>query len=161
MNVDSKTWRVLVLGFGNPGRQDDGLGPAAAQAIEQWQLPGVNVEANYLLNIEDAAAAAEYDQVLFIDAAAKGPEPFEMRPVEPASSMAFTSHIVPPEAILAICKQCYDCAPEAWLVAIRGYEFELIEELTDRAKTNLQQALAHIRGCFRSGFNAKSVERAL
>jgi hydrogenase maturation protease len=27
--------RVLVLGYGNPGRQDDGLGPAAVAEIEK------------------------------------------------------------------------------------------------------------------------------
>jgi hydrogenase maturation protease len=27
--------RVLVIGYGNPGRQDDGLGPAAAAEIEK------------------------------------------------------------------------------------------------------------------------------
>src|SRR5262245_35669400 len=108
MRLDSTPPRVLVLGYGNPGRQDDGLGPAAALAIEKWQVPGVTVEANYLLNIEDAAAAAEHDEVLFIDAALEGQEPFEMRKVEPAGSIAFTSHIVAPEVILAICKKCYD-----------------------------------------------------
>jgi hydrogenase maturation protease len=149
--------RILVLGYGNPGRQDDGLGPAAAEAIEQWRLPGVNVEVNYLLNIEDAAEAAEHDEVLFIDAAADGPEPFEMHEVMPASSMTFTSHVVPPSTILAICDQCYQRVPEAWLLAIRGYEFELIEELTDAAQDNLEKALTYIRRWFHAVFFAPPV----
>lgn len=156
MSFDSVLRRILVLGYGNPGRQDDGLGPVAALAIETWQMPGVKVEANYLLNIEDAAEAAEHDEVLFIDAAAEGPEPFAMRTVEPAGSTAFTSHIVQPEVILAICKQCYDRVPEGWLLAIRGYEFELIEELTDRARRNLEMALDHARHCLQAGFVARA-----
>jgi hydrogenase maturation protease len=149
MNIDLSGCRVLVLGYGNPGRQDDGLGPAAAQALEQLRLPNVRVETGYQLNIEDAAAAVEHDAVLFIDAAAEGPEPFELRQVEPASGMAFTSHIVPPGVLLAICRQCYGRAPRAWLLAIRGYEFELAEGLTERATANLQQALALVERCFR------------
>lgn len=142
--------RILVLGYGNPGRQDDGLGAAAAETIEGWHLPGVTVEANYLLNIEDAAEAVEHDEVLFIDAAAEGLEPFELRRAEPAGSMAFTSHIVQPEVLLAICQQCYRRVPRAWLLAIRGYEFELIEELTDRARSNLEEALTRARALLQS-----------
>lgn len=144
--------RILVLGYGNPGRQDDGLGPLAAGAIAAWRLPGVTVETNYLLNIEDAADVAEHDLVLFIDAAAAGPGPFELRRAVPAVSTAFTSHIVPPETILAISEQCYGRAAEGWALAIRGYEFELIEELTEPARRNLEQALAHARQCFETGF---------
>jgi len=157
MSSNAASRRILVLGYGNPGRQDDGLGPAAAAAIEQWQLPGVMVETNYMLNIEDAALAANHDLVLFIDAAAQGADAFQMQQIELAASMAFTSHIVPPATILAICKQCYDRVPEAWLLAIRGYEFELLEGLTERGRGNLEQALAHAHRCFQSGFVATAV----
>lgn len=142
--MNAKTKRILVLGYGNPGRQDDGLGPAAAEAIERMRLPGVDVEQNYLLNIEDAADAVEHDHVLFVDAAEAGPEPFAVREVVPADEMAFTSHIVKPEVILAICQKCYGRVPQAALIAIRGYEFDLCEELSDRARTNLEQAVAYL-----------------
>ncbi|MBV8574206.1 MAG: hypothetical protein JOZ58_04080, partial [Acetobacteraceae bacterium] len=36
--------RVLVLGYGNPGRQDDGLGPAAVAEIDRRAFPGVLVQ---------------------------------------------------------------------------------------------------------------------
>src|SRR5262249_29181371 len=124
--------RILVLAYGNPGRQDDALGPAAAAAIGHLNLPSVKVEINYLLNIEDAADAAQHDVVLFIDASANGPEPFEMKKFFPADKTTFTSHIVKPEVILAICKKCYGRSPKGLLLAIRGYEFELMEELTER-----------------------------
>lgn len=144
--------RILVLGYGNPGRQDDGLGPAAAEAIARWNLPGVTVESSYLLTIEDAAEAALHEQVLFIDASQEHAEPFELRRVEPAPSMAFSSHIVGPQTVLAICEQCYGRAPAGWLLAIRGYEFALAEGLTAPARTNLERALAHLTSCFQSGF---------
>lgn len=137
--------RVLVLGYGNPGRQDDGLGPAAAEALERLYLPGVDIEINYLLNIEDAADAVAHDRVVFVDAAATGPEPFAVRDLVPAEEMAFTSHIVKPEVILAICQKCYGRVPQASLIAIRGYEFELREELSQGARTNLEQAVAYLR----------------
>jgi len=66
---------VLVIGYGNPGRRDDGLGPALAERLQELRLPGVDVDADYQLTVEDAAAAAEHDVVVFADAAQAGPEP--------------------------------------------------------------------------------------
>lgn len=44
--------RILLIGYGNPGRGDDGLGPALAAAIEAMELPGVTVEADYQLMVD-------------------------------------------------------------------------------------------------------------
>ena len=73
--------RVLVLGYGNPGRQDDGLGPAAAAEIGKLDWPGVTACDNYQLVIEDAVEIAEHDVVWFVDAARSGAEPYEVRPL--------------------------------------------------------------------------------
>ncbi len=143
---DIRAPRVLVLGYGNPGRQDDGLGPAAAAEIGKLGWPGVTACDNYQLVIEDALEIAEHDVVWFVDAARCGAEPYEVRPLSAASDIAFTSHLVKPEALLAIADQYYGKSPEAYLVGIRGYEFEFLEGLTDRASSNLAQAVALIRG---------------
>jgi DNA-binding ferritin-like protein len=42
---------------------------------------------------------------------------------------------------LAIARQCYGHAAQAHLLAIRGYEFAFIEEMTEQANENLQAAL--------------------
>ena len=137
--------RVLVLGYGNPGRQDDGLGPAAAAAIEKLHWPGVTTCDNYQLVIEDALEIADNDIVWFVDAARNGAEPFDVRPLSAAPAVAFTSHLVRPEALLAIADRCLGRSPEAYLVAIRGYEFEFLEGLTDRAADNLARAVTLTR----------------
>jgi hydrogenase maturation protease len=137
--------RILVLGYGNPGRQDDGLGPAVAAGIEALGWPGVTVCDNYQLVIEDAVDIAEHDVVWFVDAARAGAEPFELRPLSPAFEIGFTSHLVKPEVLLAIAGQYYGKMPEAYLLGIRGYEFEFLEGLTDRARSNLAEALALLR----------------
>ena len=137
--------RVLVLGYGNPGRQDDGLGPAAAAEIGKLDWPGVTACDNYQLVIEDALEVAEHDVVWFVDAARSGAEPYEVRPLSATADIAFTSHLVKPEALLAIADRYYGKSPEAHLVGIRGYEFEFLEGLTERACGNLAQAVALIR----------------
>lgn len=138
--------RVLVLGYGNPGRQDDGLGPAAAAAIEAMGWPGVTVSDNYQLVLEDALDVAQHDVVWFVDAARSGAEPFELRRVAPAFDLSFTSHLVAPEMLLALAEHYYGKRPEAYLLGIRGYAFDFLEGLTARARDNLDQAVALIRG---------------
>jgi hydrogenase maturation protease len=133
--------RILVLGYGNPGRQDDGLGPAVAAAIERQGWPNVTAFDNYQLNIEDASDVAEHDIVWFVDAARTGTSPFVVHEVLPAFSIEFTSHLVRPEAVLAIAGQCYGKSPQAFMLAIRGYEFEFIEAMTPGAMDNLRDAL--------------------
>jgi len=133
--------RILVLGYGNPGRQDDGLGPAVAAWFDGLGWPNVTAYDNYQLNIEDAVDVAAHEIVWFVDASKAGP-PFAVQDLAPASIIEFTSHIVRPEAILAIAYQYYGRKPQAFLLAIRGYEFEFVEELTAGATDNLRVALA-------------------
>jgi hydrogenase maturation protease len=137
--------RILVIGYGNPGREDDGLGPAAAAAIERLGRPGVVVRDNYQLVLEDAAEVAEADVVWFIDATRAGREPFDVRRLAPAEDSSFTSHLAKPETILAIAERYYGKSPEAWLLGIRGYEFDdFRERLSERAEDNLRLAVNHI-----------------
>lgn len=135
---------AYILGYGNPGRRDDGLGPALVAKLERLRIPDVTLDSDYQLNIEDGAAIAGHDHVLFVDAAEYGPEPFELKPVRAASSIEFTSHAVSPEAILAICEDHFSAAPRAWTLGIRGYDFDFVEGLTSRAQANLEEAVAFV-----------------
>jgi hydrogenase maturation protease len=136
--------RVLVLGYGNPGRQDDGLGPALAERVREMELPNVTVEVDYQLNIEDATLLAEHDIVLFADASRSGLEPYELKKISAASDITFTTHSVSPESVLAICEDHFGPPPEAWILGIRGYEFEFAEGLTAKAQANLSLACEYI-----------------
>lgn len=136
--------RILVLGYGNPGREDDGLGPAAAAEIERMGRLNVTVVHNYQLVIEDVVDIAAADLVWFIDASRTGREPYETRKLLPAMEISFTSHIVKPEVLLAMAEQYYGKSPEAHLMGIRGYEFDFVERLSSRAKDNLSQAVTRL-----------------
>ena len=136
---------VLIVGYGNPGRQDDGLGPEIVQELEQLQLSGLTLEADYQLSIEHAADLGQSDKVIFVDAAVSGPEPYQVKRLEAARSIEFTSHALGPEAVLAICEDTYKHTPEALLVAVRGYSFEFAEGLTDKARQNKSKALEFIK----------------
>ena len=149
MNADAAD--ILLIGFGNPGRLDDGLGPALAEAIEKLDLPGVTVEADYQLTVEDAAEVAGHKLVLLADADVGGPEPFWVKRIEPGSdAMSFTTHSVEPRAVLALAKDLFGAEPECYLMGIRGYEFnEFGERLSEGAKANLAEAVNYVERAIR------------
>jgi len=149
--------KVLVIGYGNPGRLDDGLGPGLADALEKLRLPGVTVQVDYQLSVEDAVVVAEHDVVVFADASVTGPEPFFFDPVEPNGRLSFSSHSVAPPAVLALAHELFDAGTEGYVLGIRGYRFdEFGESLSQRAQANLAAALQFLQallldGAFRSG----------
>ncbi len=131
-----------MLGYGNPGRGDDGLGPALANRIDALAQPGLTTLDAYQLNIEDALDVAEHDVVWFVDAAKTGPSPFRVSELSAAASIEFTSHLVQPQAVLALARDGWGRTPRAFLLAIRGYRFAFVERLTLAAARNLQAAEA-------------------
>lgn len=136
------TARILILGIGNPGRGDDGLGPAAAAAIARMALPSVTTSDPYQLAIEDAADIAEHDVIWFVDATMSGIDPYTVDEIHPATEIGFTSHVLSPHTVLGIARDYFSRTPRAFLLAIRGYNFAFSEALTPQAAENLADALA-------------------
>ena len=132
----------LILCFGNPAREDDGIGPAIAERLEELSLAGVRVESNYQLCVEDALAAAESGLVVFVDAAESGPEPYSLERVQPREGADYTTHSLGPDQLLGLARLDFGRSPEAYLLAVRGYSFGwFVEGLTERAEANLEAAL--------------------
>ena len=143
---------TLILGWGNPGRGDDGLGPAFVQAMSEAGLAGVVTDSDYQLQVEDAAEIARFDRVLFVDADRTGAEPFWLGRLQPESaSLAFSTHSVSPEAVLALARDLFQAEPEAWILGIRGYEFDEFEErLSNGAQRNLDAAVSAVEVAMQS-----------
>jgi hypothetical protein len=53
-----------MLAWGNPGRLDDGLGPALADVAVTWGLTQLTVDSDYQLQVEDADRAARFQRVV-------------------------------------------------------------------------------------------------
>ncbi|NTV80235.1 MAG: hydrogenase maturation protease [Candidatus Aminicenantes bacterium] len=135
-----------MLGIGNPGRRDDGLGAAAAERLRERRLRGVICDANYQLNVEDALACANHDVVVFVDAARNLRKPYALTRVRPAAAFPPMSHTLGPEAVLAVAAELYGRTPEAWLLAIRGHRWTIGEGLSAKAEKNLGLALGFLEG---------------
>ena len=152
--MTAATNKVLVLGYGNPGRLDDGLGPAFVERLEAMALPGVMLDADYQLTVEDAVELANCDVVVFVDADVKGAEPFYCRAVESGDdTISFSTHHVTPEAVVGLATEMFGAAPEAYVIGIRGYAFdEFGQRLSAKAQANLDAAVKFFESALARGF---------
>lgn len=137
--------KIIVYGYGNPGRQDDGLGPVLIERLEAEQITGVELDSNYQLNIEDAYEIAEAKVVIFVDASLDCKEPFEFNRLDPETTITFTTHSMAPGSVLALCQEVFNREVEAWLMAIRGYEWEFDVPMTEKAANNCEAACSFIK----------------
>lgn len=136
---------MLLIGYGNPGRGDDGLGPALADRLEALGVEGLELISDYQLTVDMAHDIAGHQRVVFADAAMTGPEPFSYTSVEPGAPLSFTSHSQSPEGVLYLSRVLFGCGASAALLGIRGYQFdEFSETLSPRAMDNLEAALAFV-----------------
>jgi len=138
---------TLVIGYGNPGRGDDGLGPACAERLAAMQLPGVEVLVDFQLKPEHALRLAACRRVIFADAAIAMPDAFRLTPLEPAETGDVTSHAMAPGVLLALARDLVGATPEAHVLAISGADFGQMQDgLSETAERNLGAALAHLAG---------------
>ena len=149
--------RILIYAYGNPGRQDDGLGNRFVEELEKWvrdnQISGIEFESNYQLNIEDAANISDKDIVIFADASEEEIEDIHFSVIEPSGGKSeFTTHAASPSFVLALCIQLYNKHPKTFLLQIRGYEWDFKEGLSERAEKNLEKALEFLKGITLQGF---------
>ena len=133
---------LLIFGYGNPGRGDDALGPALIERMARLQFAGVECQNDMQLQVEHVTDLDECRRVLFIDADTSCTEPVEFSEIGAIKDDSYTSHAMTPNALLYAYRQVYqEPAPRAFLLRIRGYDFELGEELTDKASANLDAAM--------------------
>lgn len=144
--------KILFIGYGNPGRLDDGLGPALAARIDALSLTGMTVEADYQLGIENAFDVSQHDVVIFADAAVRGKAPFFFKEIHPQSPLSLGSHSVSPEEVLFFAEKLFHSRARAYVLGIRGYEFNgYNERLSERAEKNLEEAFQFVAKLVQSG----------
>jgi len=143
---------VLVVGYGNPARQDDGIGPWIADRIEEAGIDGVVVDADYQLTVEHAADVAGSRAVVFVDAAVEGGEPFGFRRVEPELRESFSTHSVSPGMVVGLAEELFGSEAKGYVLSVRGYSFAMFTEgMTEGARRNAEVAAVFLRGVLETG----------
>jgi len=134
--------KVLIFGYGNPGRGDDALGPELIEAIEAKALPDVECQVDMQLQVEHVTDLIGRNRILFIDADMSCHEPYTFRALQAEKNDSYTSHAMSPAALLHAYHHVYGThANNAYLLSIRGSHFELGDNLSESARINLLLAI--------------------
>ncbi len=138
---------IRLIGYGNPGRGDDGLGPALV--THMMDLPDVHVSSHYQLTVDHALLIADARIVVFADALMHADTPYEFTAITASTAYDVTSHSLSPQAVLALCQTLYGHAPRGFVLGITGHDFgEVKEGLSPIAQSNLTFATAFLRDWF-------------
>lgn len=140
----AQTTRLLVIGYGNELRGDDGVGVRLAEALERMKLPSVRVIACRQLTPELAEPVSQAREAVFVDASLESSAELALRPLEPASTGQIMAHAADPRTLLALARDLFGHCPSArWLtIPIENTEFG--DHLSPLAKRGLARAIQKI-----------------
>jgi hydrogenase maturation protease len=151
---------LLIFALGNASRGDDALAPLLLRRLEGSIANAGQVELveDYQLQVEHVTDLLNRRAVLFVDADLSCAEPCHLSAIAAGHDPSYTSHAMTPFALLHAYRQVYsEEAPPAFLLRIRGYDFELGSPLSEKAAANLEVALAQVRTLCASGDIARGM----
>lgn len=140
---------VVVIGYGNPLRGDDGLGEQAAALLRlRYPEERVIVLSPVQLTPDLAEPLSRASLALFIDARVdptgrSEPGKLFCERVEPAASTtpAAFSHQCTPSMLLTLAELLYGAHPEAYLLSVTATQFEVMGQLSAAVNASLPPLL--------------------
>ncbi|MGQ9500652.1 MAG: hypothetical protein ACUVSF_01005 [Anaerolineae bacterium] len=152
--------KTLVIGFGNPDRQDDGvawyilerlaeqLGHTVFESLDddlcRMEPSPVLVRMPQLIP-EIAEPLSCFARVCFVDAhTGSYAEAIHFIALQPEQQHSPFTHHLTPQSCLQLTLSLYGRAPQAVLCSVRGYEFGFARSLSERTKALAEEALQRI-----------------
>jgi hydrogenase maturation protease len=149
MDVAPNPSRILIVGYGNTLRGDDGVGPRAAELLaDDPRLVAAEVLQRHQLTPELATDIAEAALVVLVDASETGrpgeitvrrldgPSAGRVATAGPGSQAAGVAggsawtHQVDAESLLALARELWGATPAAFVVGVGVESMELGDELS-------------------------------
>lgn len=116
--------QLLVIGYGNPYRGDDGFGPLAASLVEELRLDSTVVIVSRQLDPEMAIPLSRARYAIFLDAAVGDrPGSLCLSAVAPCSRSSI-SHYLQPGTLLTLAQTIFGHAPAASLITATAATLE-------------------------------------
>jgi hydrogenase maturation protease len=132
---------ILIVGYGNDLRSDDGAGRVVASQIEAIDLPGVAVKSQSQLTPELALDITQADLVVFVDADVNRKE-MAVLPVQAGErGSPSMSHHTDPAALLLLARDLGREPPNAYAVSIPASNLELGFDLSSTTATAVEEAV--------------------
>jgi hydrogenase maturation protease len=151
---------VLVIGYGNSLRRDDGAGLILANNLySEWQASGLPVSlitAHQLdPELADDIARSDADIILFTDAAvlpesdtpasdahASFAPTIQLSPVSAETNASTIGHHLTPAAVMLYATQLFGFNGNGWLLCVPGYDFGHGEGLSEKCQRQIDVSVA-------------------
>lgn len=157
---------TLLIGYGNPDRQDDGVAWHILRAVAiKLGLPApetyddefpVNSRLDFAFYLQLTPEMAEelsaYERVCFVDAHTGDiPQPVRMIEVHNEFQRSPFTHHLTPQSLMSMCATIYAKQPRAALISVRGYRFLFDRELSDETSALVPEAVGLIQEWLKTG----------
>jgi hydrogenase maturation protease len=151
---------ILVIGYGNPFRRDDGAGPVLAERLAQcWSNQGISTRAltntQLMPEMADEIAEDKVKAVVFVDTRVNGfTSAIQISQVDVDAKPSSLGHQFDPATLLLYAALLYGRYPRAWLVTVPGVDFAhgqgfsaRVEEVLDDASSIADLLRAVMKEC--------------
>lgn len=137
----TKSCQVVLIGYGNDLRSDDGAGQWVARAVADWNLPQLRAIAVHQLTPDLCALLVEAEHAFFVDASLLNEAPFVVEQLAPSAQSSPSGHSSQPGNLLALAEALYGHRPQAWLIQIAAHSYDFGLQLTPATRQACTQAL--------------------
>jgi hydrogenase maturation protease len=143
--------KILIIGYGNLLRSDDGAGQKVAEAF--FGHDELEAIATHQLTPELAETIDQFEEVYFVDAAPI--QTLEIQRLTTQSNDLEFGHFVDPKTLLHLTQILYQHDPKAYLVLIPGINFDLGETFSSLTQIGITEAIDRLQNVF--FYNADSL----
>ena len=137
LNADNSKC-TLVIGIGNPLRNDDGVGAYIADSIEAKGLADVTVWITQQLFVEDLDRMLAFKRIILVDAAIAGAA-VDFRKVDKShGQLPPSSHHLTAEMFVNLADSVYHKALNLHLCSIRAHSFDVGNKISSEVLKSAQ-----------------------
>jgi len=136
--VEEASSHVLVVGYGNTHRRDDGIGPYVVDWVGHilQHRKDIRTLSLHQLEADLIEALRGIDSLILVDASVEEIDGgWRWIKVEPEfGDLPYLTHHVKPSFLLGLFESLYHRCPQTWLVSVHGQDFGFGERLSQEAE---------------------------
>ena len=137
--------KVLVIGYGNTTRSDDGAGVRVAEHLAGEKVPGMDVRVMQQLHIDLVEDLRGYDTAFFIDAS-ENVQGVSLERIQGSGAAGIhSSHHLGPGVLASLGESLYQQKPDFYVCQIAAENFDFGEALSSRTETLVPEAARCIK----------------
>lgn len=139
---------ILIIGYGNTLRGDDGAGQRVAESLSEWEMPEARSLPVHQLTPDLAEPISRAKLAIFVDAypdtESAGLQVRKLEVEKGDAVIASTTHSCEPRSLLQLAEYLYGNAPPAYWILVPAINFDFGEELSAVTQKGIAEALIKI-----------------